>query len=317
VQLMSELGAKTGQEEKVRGYLLSLLPKTAAGAKLDENQVPLVEFVATQLVKLGDRNNAEKLFRQVVASQPGKLYALADFIGTHRDIGQCMQLLEDNYKVELTEPTLRVGIAAVRAQRDKVGDKYDSQVQGWLDRGLLENPESVPLLMLQAEFFDVTKKYDEAAKVYEKLLARKDVEGITRAIVLNNLAFLVALAGNEAEAGVNPLELVQQAETILGPTADILDTRAVVYFTQGNYPKAIEDLNYAVTDNPNAPKYFHKAVAHLGAGQNTAAVEAWNKAESLSDDVRSTLNRMEYDLYDKTKAKIEQLRGQKLTRAAG
>ena len=30
VQLMSELGAKTGQEEKVRKYLLGLLPKGAA-----------------------------------------------------------------------------------------------------------------------------------------------------------------------------------------------------------------------------------------------------------------------------------------------
>jgi tetratricopeptide (TPR) repeat protein len=317
VQLMSDLGAKTGQQENVRKYLLGLLPKTAPGAKLEENQIPLVEFVASQFVKLNDFGNAEKYYRQVVDAQPGKLYALAEFLGTHRDIAQSMQLLEDNYKVEMTEPTLRVSIAAVRAQRDKVGDKYDSQVQGWLDRGLLENPDSVPLLMLQAEFFDVTKKYDEAAKVYQKLLARNDVTGITRAIVLNNLAFLVALAGNEAEAGVDPLKLVQEAEGILGPTADILDTRAVVYITQGNYPKAIEDLNYAITDNPNAPKYFHKAVAHLGAGQNTAAVEAWNKAESLSDDVRSTLNRMEFDLYDKTKAKIEQLRGQKLTRAAG
>jgi tetratricopeptide (TPR) repeat protein len=317
IELMATLGAKTGQKDKVKAYLLGLLPKATPGAKLEENQIPLVEFVASQLVKLDDLENAEKLYRQVVASQRNKLYALADFLGTHRDIAQSMQLLEDSYKVDLTEPTLRVGIAAVRAQRDEVGDKYDAQIQSWLDRGLLEDPDSIALLMLQAEFYDVTKKYDEAAKIYEKLLARKEVAGITRAIVLNNLAFLVALAGNEAEAGVDPLKSVDEAANILGPTADILDTRAVVYTTQGNYAKAIEDLNYAVTDNPNAPKYFHKAVAHLGAGQNTAALEAWSKAESLSDDVRSTLNRMEFDLYDKTKAKIEQLRGQKLTRAAG
>ncbi len=227
-----------------------------------------------------------------------------------------MDLLAKNYQVDLTEPTVRVATAAIRARRDEIGDKYDSQVQGWLDRGLLENPDSIPLLMLQAEFDDVEKRYDDSAAVYSKLLTRKDVTGITRAVVLNNLAFLVAVANNEAETGSDPLELVQQAAQILGPTSDILDTRAVVYTAQGKYDAAIEDLNYAVTADPSASKYFHLAVAHLGAGNNSKAIEAWQKAHEQTEDVRSTLNRLEFDLYDKTKAKIESLRDPKLTRTA-
>ena len=322
IQLMAELGGKTGKEREVRTYLLGLLPKVSDPKTIDEKQLPLMEFVATLLVKLGDLDNAEKVFRMMVARDPDKAFALADFLGTHRNVEQCMDLLETNYSVELAEPTARVAIAAVRTRRDEIGDKYDEQVQGWIDRALLENPDSIPLLMLLAEFDDVEKKYDEAADIYQKLLARKDLTGVTRAIVLNNLAFLVALAGNEAEAGVDPLELVQEASQILGPTADILDTRAVVYTAKGEYQKAIRDIDYSVTDNPTAAKYFHKAVAHLGTGENTAAIEAWDKAHELSDDVRATLNRMEFELYDKTKTKIEQLRGQKLTdadrfRAAG
>jgi tetratricopeptide (TPR) repeat protein len=302
--------------------LLGLLPKVTDPKTIDEKQLPLMQFVATLLVKLGDIDNAEKVYRMVVARDPDKAFALADFLGTHRDTDQCMDLLDSLYRVETAELTLRVAIAAVRAKRDEIGDKYDDQVQAWLDRALLEEPDSMPLLMLQAEFNDVEKKYNEAADVYQKLLARDDLTGITRAIVLNNLAFLVALAGNEAQAGVDPLKLVQEASQILGPTADILDTRAVIYTVNGEYQKAIRDLDYSVTDNPTAAKYFHKAVAHLGAGENTAAIEAWDKAHDLSEDVRSTLNRMEFELYDQTKTKIEQLRGQKLTdadrfRAAG
>jgi cellulose synthase operon protein C len=133
----------------------------------------------------------------------------------------------------------------------------------------------------------------------------------------------VALAGSEAETGVDPLKLVQEAAQILGPTADILDTRAVVYSSQGDHQKAIRDLEYSVTDNPTPSKYFHKAVAHLGAGENKAAVESWVKAEELGD-IRANLNRMEYPQFDQAKAKIENLRSQnaKLTdadklRAAG
>jgi len=319
IKLMVELGSKTGKQEQVRRYLLGLLPNVTKPEELNNEQVSMMEFVASLLVTLDDLDDAEKLFRMIVARDPSKTLALADFVGNYRDVDQSMKMLETVYRPELTEPVGRVAIAVVRARRDEVGDKYDSQIQGWLDRGLLENPDSVPLLMLEAEFADVEKNYDEAAEIYKKLLARKDVAGITRAIVLNNLAFLVALAGNQADAGVDPLKLVQEAAQILGPTADILDTEAVVYNTKGDYQKAIRDLDNSLTENPTPAKYFHKAQAHLGAGENTAAIKAWDDAHKLEKDVRSTLNRMEFEAYDQAKPKIEQLRGQsqKLTRAAG
>lgn len=319
VQLVVELGSKIGKQEQTRKYLLGLLPKVSKPEEIDPQQIPLMEFIASLLVKLDDLDNAEKIYRMVVARQPNKSLALANFLGTHRDVDQSMKMLSDAYKPEFTEPICRVAIEIVRTRRDDVGDKYDSQIQGWLDRGLLESPDSVTLLMLQAEFADVEKDYDKAAEIYKSLLARKDVTGVTRAIVLNNLAFLVALAGNEDEAGVDSLKLVQEAAQILGPTADILDTEAVILSVKGDYPKAIRDLDNSLTDNPTPAKYFHKAVAHLGAGENTAAIKAWDDAHKLNKDVRSALNRMEFEHYDRTKAKIEQIRSQsqKLTRAAG
>ena len=50
-----------------------------------------------------------------------------------------------------------------------------------------------------------------------------------------------------------------------------------------------------------------------------AQIKAWDDAHKLNKDTRSTLNRMEFENYDRTKAKIDQVRGQsqKLTRAAG
>ena len=319
VQMMVALGAKTGKQQQVRQYLLGLIPKVTKPEELDEKQIPLIEFVASLLISLDDLDNAERLYKLIVARDPQKSLGLAEFLGRFRDVEHSMEMLSAIYRPEGTEPICRVAIGIVRARRDEVGDKYDSQIQGWIDRGLLENPDSVPLLMLQADFADVEKNYDEAAEIYKKLLAREDVTGTTRAIVLNNLAFLVALAGNEAETGVDPLKLVQEAAQILGPTADILDTEAVVYTVKGDYQKAIRDLDNSLTDNPTPAKYFHKAVAHLGAGENTAAIKAWDDAHKLNKDTRSTLNRMEFENYDRTKAKIEQVRGQsqKLTRAAG
>ena len=82
----------------------------------------------------------------------------------------------------------------------------------------------------------------------------------------------------------------------MGPNSDILDTRAVVLTSLGRYKQAIQDLELSVTDNPTASKYFHKADAHLRAGENKNAVEAWEKAEA-SGLGRDALNRMEFDRY--------------------
>jgi len=319
VQLIVSLAGKTGKEQQGRKYLLGLLPKVSDPAQLTDQQVAMMEFVAPMLINLNDLENAEKVYRAIVAKNHNKVLALADFLGTHRDVDQAFEILESSYKPDLTEPVSRVAIGIVRARRDEVQDKYDAKVRGWLDRGLLENPDSVPLLMLQAEFADIQKNYDEAAEIYKKLLAREDVSGITRAIVLNNLAFLVALADNADEAGVDPLKLIEEAIQILGPTADILDSRAVIYSAKGDYQKAIDDLDNSLTENPTPAKYFHKAIAHLGAGENTAAVKAWDDAHKLNKDPRSTLNRMEYEQFDRTKTEIDKIRSQSqsLTRAAG
>jgi tetratricopeptide (TPR) repeat protein len=161
--------------------------------------------------------------------------------------------------------------------------------------------------------YDVQKKYAEAAEIYAKLLKRDDLTGLRRAVVLNNLAYLVALAGNAAAQNDDPLKLVNEAAQIMGPNSDILDTRAVVYIASGRYQDAIDDLELAVTDGPTPSKYFHKAQAHLGAKQNAAALEAWKKAEDLGLN-RDALNRMEHENYEKLKLEIEKLRGSSVTR---
>jgi tetratricopeptide (TPR) repeat protein len=172
------------------------------------------------------------------------------------------------------------------------------------------------LLIVQADFYDLQKRYDDAANIYRKLLDRKDLVDIRRAVVLNNLAFLVALAGKSTATDVDPMKLVSEAVEILGPSSDILDTRAVVYISRQQYKEAIADLELSVTDSPTPAKYFHKAQAHLGARESGAAVEAWKKAEGLGLS-RESLNRMEYDNYEKAKGEIEKIRGPSVTKSDG
>lgn len=263
---------------------------------------------ANLLVDLNDLDSAEKIYRSLVAHDPKLVFELARFLGMHRSPEQCFEKLNEVYSIEKVPDVLDVAMVIARERRDKVGDKFDSQIQHWLDAGLRENPDSITLLVVQADLFDLQKRYDDAANIYRKLLDRSELTGIRRAVVLNNLSYLLALAGKSTATDMDPMNLVTEATQILGPNSDILDTRAVVYISKQQYKEAIADLELSVTDSPTASKYFHLAYAQLKAGNSRAAVEAWEKAESLGLS-RDSLNRMEHDLYEKVKVEIDKIRG--------
>jgi tetratricopeptide (TPR) repeat protein len=313
-ELTVRLANKLGKQEPARRELLRVQPKIDSNTEISPQLERAVRLFGGLFTELNDLESAETLFRALAARDSTKSYSLAMFLGMHRSVDQCFELLEQIYQPDRVTDILGVALSVVRDKRDQVGEKFDPIVQGWLDRGLLANPESITLLMLQADLYDIQKRYDEAADVYRKLLDRGELTGPRRAVVLNNLSFLASLQGSAAR-NLDPLKLANEAAEILGPNSDILDTRAVAYSAKGQFSQAIQDLNDAVTDNPTPAKYFHLVEALLGAGEKQAAVIAWTKAEELGL-TREVLNRMEHDKYEKLKQTVDQIRasGPKVTR---
>lgn len=310
--LTVRLAGKLGKQQQVRDDLLRRVPKIAEIQDLDENTAQSLARFANLFVALKDLDSAERIYTDLAARNPAMEFNLAMFLGEHRDPELCFAKLNEVYKPTNVKQVIDVALAVARARRDKIGDKYDADIQRWLDAALRENPESIPLLSAQADLYDIQTKYEDAAGVYRKLLTRKDLEGTSRAIMLNNLAFLLALDPVQKSPSEDLLKLVEEAIDIMGPNSDILDTRALVYVSQKDYKSAIEDLELAVTDRPTASKYYHKALAHFKDGQNKAALEAWEKAEELGLS-REAINRMEYDQFENMKKQIDQLRGKKVT----
>ena len=159
----------------------------------------MLSVLANLLIELKDLDSAEKIYRDMAARDPRQIPALATFLGLHRDVEQCFAKLNEFYSPERIPSMLQTALLVVRQRRDVIGDKFDAEVQRWLDAGLRENPDSINLLIIEADLRDLQKRYDDAANIYRKLLDRSELTGIRRAVVLNNLAFLVALAGSSAE----------------------------------------------------------------------------------------------------------------------
>ena len=91
---------------------------------------------------------------------------------------------------------------------------------------------------------------------------------------MNNLAFLLAVQRKNGEAS----QFIEQAIAVIGPTSDLLDTKALVLLSEDQVEKAISTSKQALEDKPSGTKYFHLAQAHLKANDLGSAAEAMRKA---------------------------------------
>lgn len=304
MQLNVELAIKTGQQREAFNSLSKLVPSDLT--KVPPEQLPILGRVAELFSQLEEYEAAETLYRFIAGKDPRFIPSLIVFLGTKRDVKDSFDMLEQ-LQGKLSPPVLiQSALAVLRERRNDVGNEFDGQLQTWLDRALRENPESITLLLQRAELHDMRGEYPQAAEIYRGLRNREDVEGRERAIILNNLAFLLALGGTEEATNGESLRLVEEAIELNGPSADILDTRAVVYNAQKQYSQAIADIDQSLMDTPTASKWYHKAVAHIGANQIPEARQAWKEAEKLGLGTdTNALNRMELEQYEQIKKQIE------------
>ena len=308
LQLVVRVAIKRGKQREARLALYSLLPKDLKNAKPQSLLV-----VGQLLAELDDLDRAEQLYRMAAAKEGKAVLLLADFLGSKRDPEKGFEILDSVADQIGLRPVIRGGLEIIRARRDEIGDEFDGRVQAWLDKALREDPESIPLQLQLADLRDMQKQSDEAADIYRSLLNQQGLDGLQRAVVLNNLAYLLALQDKSSQAAEEALKYVAEAVELLGPQADILDTRAVVYTSLGRYREAIKDMELSLTDNPTSSKYFHKARAHMLAGEANEASRAWEKGVDLGLN-RESVALAEREQFDEMEAKITGLSTQSASR---
>jgi tetratricopeptide (TPR) repeat protein len=160
-------------------------------------------------------------------------------------------------------------------------------------------------MVSEAEMWEIQQKYDESRAAYEKLLTRDDVPAVMRAAANNNLAYLLALSGQDPDRA---LEAVNQAIEVIGPISDILDTRALVYLARGENDKAVEDMQLSIKVGPTPSKYFHLVWALLAAGKDDAARDAWKKAQEAGL-TPAPASKLEEKPFEDVQKKIQSLGG--------
>ncbi|MCG8451060.1 MAG: tetratricopeptide repeat protein [Pirellulales bacterium] len=274
IELGARLASEKGDLSKLRRLLRPLVP-TGTGA-IDAKQLKNVLNVAGIATRNKDYEFAERLMRFYVKRVPEAEFELTKYLALHGDSDEAVEMMKRQF-ADNRNAVLVLAAKMLRTRRLEFGDRYDETFDKMIASALRDDPESIARLTVKAELLEVQQRYDDSIRAYDKLLKRDDLNARTRAAALNNLGFLLALKGERLDEAN---DFIEQAMKTLGPIDDMLDTRAVVRIARNEYDLAVEDMTLATSISQDPVKYYHLAKAHVLAGNEQAALKAWEAAKS-------------------------------------
>jgi len=267
--LRARVLVKQGKADEAVAVLRGLLPRPMPREKLSS----LAE-IAKLLEQMEQKDAAESMFREYVTLDPSAILQLAGFVGRNGSLKDALDLCQQGLEVRSVEEVVREGLTALRLHQADATKEDFGRVEGWVTKAITKRPKELLLQLEYTELLDLQGRFPELEEMYQKLLKNPDVAGMQRALVLNNLAYLLAAQNKTGDSR----KYIDEAIQILGPQSDLLDTRALVLLAHGETKPAVEDLNLSVLDQPSGTKYFHLARACVANKDTTAATEAFRKA---------------------------------------
>jgi tetratricopeptide (TPR) repeat protein len=250
-----------------------------------------------------DQQLAEQLLAIYVKRHPERAVLLLQHLALHGDPDKAALMMKQVFNKQ-PDAVIQLGLRMLQQRRAEVSAQAVEGVSRLVAAAVREDPDSVRRSLVEAQLLEYQGKYDESIQAYLKVLAHQDAPSLVRAMAMNNVSFLWALLGQRLDEAAS---YIDQAEDILGPIADLLDTKGVIEIARQQYDVAIGYLQHSLQVDPSAAKYFHLAQAYLGAGKNSEATGAWDQAVKmgLSADILSPL---EQERYQKAAKKVESLR---------
>ena len=262
----AKLAIAIGDRETAVAAARKLMPE----AETKIAQAEQLASIAALFEELGFAKAAEKVLGQLASLSADGMAARAAFLGRQKRTAEALDMLETLWDKMPLERLMQVAVEALRDGEDPTAA---ARLEPWFSKAMRQDPESVSLPLLLAEFRDFQGRRDEAEKIYRDLLARRRLEPMQAAIIANNLAFHLAQPDTAAEART----LIDQAIEELGPHPDLLDTRGLVSLAAGDPRRAVADLREAVLQ-PTPTKLLHLAYAQFQAGDAEAATRSLEAA---------------------------------------
>ncbi len=282
IRTNAHMAVRKGQSDQVIATLKKLLDLPGA----PEEKLQRMTFVAQLAEELGAYDArliaaSDVLWKRIVQENAASLPSHLDFLLRRKEANRVPDIMELCRKaasagqMQIAIPRAVNMLRQFRGQPE-VNEKVESEIRDWLDKAEKSNPDDPTLLLQRSEFEGLAGNPDTQEQLLRDFLAKSTTKDVRRAIVLNNLAYMLALQGKGDEAQ----ELVQGALKILGPRADLKDTIGLIHLSRNDPKAAATEFQYAIDHGQTKPEiYVHLAMALWASGQEQLATEALTQAK--------------------------------------
>ncbi|HOA52945.1 MAG TPA: hypothetical protein PKI05_11870, partial [Thermogutta sp.] len=242
------------------------------------------EAVLTAAESSGLTAWTEKAWTRLSEVRKESVLGKALFLGRQKRLKEALELCEKTSETLPITAVASVAMSVLRLNRSGIQDRDLAMVEGWLLKARESNPNDKRIAIDLASFLNLAGRYEECEKAYRELLARKDLSDMEKALIKNNLAYILAakgrsVSGAASEGRLQEAEsLIEQAIAVIGPIGSLLDTRTVVRLGLGKNREALSDAQQAVVEEPTPLSYFHLVEALIAVGDTPTALREWQRA---------------------------------------
>lgn len=226
-------------------------------------------------ISKGEPEKAKETLDKVIAASPDNLPARLLLGQFYYATGEEDKALQTFNKVLEENPKVQSAYYVLFTHHMRKADEKSAQEV--LDRGLKENPESYSLQMAQAGLLERQKKFKEAIKLYEKILAERP----NADVVVNNLASLISTVYQDEENLRKAYSYAKRFRSSQIP--HFKDTLGWIHYKLGEYELATPLLEDAVKQLPNfALLRYHLGMSYSAENNKNRAIEELTKALELT-----------------------------------
>ncbi|GAB6186601.1 tetratricopeptide repeat protein [Thermopirellula anaerolimosa] len=304
-ELKARLAAREGDLSEAARLLAGLLPRGD-----DSRPRPPITLVLQWFEELGLYQEAESRWQSLVASQPQAVLGLAGFLGRRGRTDEALALCRSALQTVAPDSAASAAVGILRDRREDCTPERIAAVEEMMQAAEKASGRTRAWLLTRGNFLHLTGRHQDAAPVYRELLERQDLRDMERAAVQNNLAYVLAAAEldspQEIERNLREAEsLVDQAEEVLGPRSNILDTRALIELRRGRAETALKFARRAVNESPEPLNYLHLVMALDSQGDTVGATREWETARRVYDLRKEVLPPLEHAAFERLKTKLE------------
>jgi len=272
-----EKSAADAADRPVRtGLIAASLSELALRARRDAERMarskePEAEARQRRFEEAASRytRETEAMYRRYMADRPEAAVLLGAFLARLGRAGEALDLVEQAW--EESPPAILAATLVVLLQETNASRSELERAETILAKGLEKYERATPLLTILADLRSIQGRCDEAEALYREILAKgRNVEA------MNNLAVLLVVQGKQLDEAKR---LLDEAIEFSGPTANLLDSRAMLWIATGRPEKAVSDLEEVAAEGISPSLLFHQAQALSKVGKRSAAEQVLARAE--------------------------------------